>query len=175
MVTTGLQTQVTSTVQMIAPSKQTQPYGSLLPENNTPVSQTGRTCPVNKPSLPRVADVCLARSMPVDKTENPKDNPLIMVKHIVYTSFFSNLRGGMIKIVQKEVFCDTCGRSQSFLHLVVVMCALNYDEQFPALPPLEDGRTLAEYIQEKSTLHLPLQPEALYPSPQPTVPFRVGY
>ena len=45
----GLQTHVTSAVLMIASSKQTQPYGSLLPENNTPVSQTGRTCPVNKP------------------------------------------------------------------------------------------------------------------------------
>ena len=34
----GLQTHVTSAVLMIASSKQTQPYGSLLPENNTPVS-----------------------------------------------------------------------------------------------------------------------------------------
>ena len=34
----NLQTNVTSAVLMIASSKQTQPYGSLLPENNTPVS-----------------------------------------------------------------------------------------------------------------------------------------
>ncbi len=96
----SLQTQVTSTVQ-IAPS-------DLNKHNHTVACcpRTTRPClkQVNKPRLqnfPEVAGVCLARSMPVDKTENPKDNLLIMVKHIVYTSFFEKFdqdraQGGLL-------------------------------------------------------------------------------